>query len=247
MKITIVTVTFNSAKTIRDTLESIKNQTYPNIEHIIVDGASSDNTLEIVRQYNHVAKIISEPDNGIYDAMNKGLKIATGDIIGILNSDDFYLSPKTISEVVNVFKKQATDTVYGDLQYVDANKIDKIVRTWISGKFNKNNFYKGWMPPHPTFFVRKEIYTKFGYFNLKLTMAADYEIMLRFLFKNNVSTYYLPQTIVKMRAGGVSNSNLRNRLKANSEDKRAWEVNNIDPKFYTFILKPVLKIKQYFI
>ena len=246
MKISIITVTYNSANTIKDTLESIKNQDYSDIEHIIIDGGSKDRTLEIINQYAHVSKVISESDKGIYDAMNKGLKLATGEVIGILNSDDFYSSNQIISQIVNCFNENRTDTVYGDLEYVDSKNTDKVVRTWLSGNYKKKNFYYGWMPPHPTFFVRKELYLKYGMFNTNFKMAADYEFMLRLLFKNNISTSYLSKIIVKMRVGGLSNSNLKNRLRANNEDSKAWKINNLKPKFYTFLLKPTLKIKQYF-
>ena len=246
MKVSIITVTFNSENTVNDTLLSIQGQDYGNIEHIIIDGASKDKTLDIVKSYKHVTKIISEQDKGIYDAMNKGLRLATGDIIGILNSDDFYSSNQIISQIVNCFNENRTDTVYGDLEYVDSKNTDKVVRTWLSGNYKKKNFYYGWMPPHPTFFVRKELYLKYGMFNTNFKMAADYEFMLRLLFKNNISTSYLSKIIVKMRVGGLSNSNLKNRLRANNEDSKAWKINNLKPKFYTFLLKPTLKIKQYF-
>ena len=185
MKISIVTATYNSAATVRDTLQSIASQTYENIEHIIVDGVSSDQTLDIVAQYPHVARVSSEKDKGIYDAMNKGIRIASGEVIGILNSDDFYNSNQVIENVMRLFADQTVDAVYGDLQYVHQRDTSKIVRTWKSGEFSKRNFYFGWMPPHPSFFVRKKAYEQFGYFNLALKTAADYEIMLRFLFKND--------------------------------------------------------------
>jgi glycosyltransferase involved in cell wall biosynthesis len=247
MKVTIITSSFNSALTIKDTLESVANQTYDNIEHIIIDGASKDDTLKIVSEYPSVSKVISEPDKGIYDAMNKGLQLATGDIIGILNSDDFYPHSHIISKVVSCMNNHKSDTLFADLQFVDSLNTDKITRTWHAGSFKKNKFLTGWMPPHPTFFVRKEIYEKYGLFNLTLRSAADYELMLRFLFKNDVSTCYLPETIVKMRTGGQSTASLKNRLFANKEDKLAWEINDLKPKFYTTYLKPLRKLNQFFI
>lgn len=247
MKISIVTATYNSAATVRDTLQSIAGQTYENIEHIIVDGVSSDQTLHIVAQYPHVARVSSEKDKGIYDAMNKGIQIASGEVIGILNSDDFYNSNQVIENVMRLFQDQTVDAVYGDLQYVHPRDTSKIVRTWKSGEFNKRNFYFGWMPPHPSFFVRKKAYEQFGYFNLALKTAADYEIMLRFLFKNDMRVKYLPEVLVKMRTGGASNTSIWNRIKANREDRLAWQINGIKPRFFTLVLKPLRKINQFII
>jgi len=245
-KITIITAGYNSAATIRDTLKCIASQSYSNIEHIIIDGASKDDTLKIVKEFPHVAKIISEPDQGIYDAMNKGIQLATGDIIGILNSDDFYSDNDTLQSVAKAFTENNVESCYADLQYVDEKNTSRIVRNWVSGDFNRFNFLKGWMPPHPTFFVRKEIYEKYGSFDLELNSAADYELMLRFLFKHRISTHYIPKTLVKMRTGGQSNASLKNRFKANQEDKLAWKKNGLKPKFYTTWLKPIRKINQYF-
>lgn len=245
-KITIITAGYNSAATIRDTLQCIASQTYSNIEHIIIDGASKDKTLEIVGEFPHVAKVISERDHGIYDAMNKGIQLATGDIIGILNSDDFYSNNEILQIVADTFIKNEVDTCYADLQYVNEKNTSRIVRNWISGDFKRSNFLKGWMPPHPTFFVKKEIYQKYGCFDLELNSAADYELMLRLLYKNKVSTKYIPKVLVKMRNGGQSNASIKNRLKANKEDKLAWKKNGLEPKFYTTFLKPIRKINQYF-
>lgn len=245
MRISIITVSYNSAATIRDTLQCIANQDYPDIEHIIVDGQSRDNTLEIAKEFPHVAKVICEKDNGLYDAMNKGIKVSTGDIIGILNSDDIYADNSVLSNVIRLFKMADTDTIYGDLQYVKADNLNKVVRTWHSGKFKRNNFYYGWMPPHPTFFVRKEVYNKAGLFTSALRSAADYEIMLRILVKHNCSTAYLPEVLVKMRAGGVSNASLRHRLNANKEDRQAWKLNELNPYFFTLYFKPLRKIFQF--
>lgn len=245
MKISIITATFNSAATIRDTLNSIAEQTYSNIEHIIVDGLSKDNTLEIVRSFPSVSKIICEKDAGIYDAMNKGLRVATGEVIGILNSDDFYAHKDVISSVVNYFNTIEMDTVYGDLQYVDSLSGQKVVRNWVSKPYNKANFYKGWMPPHPTFFVRRGIYEKYGCFDTNLGTAADYELMLRFLLRYEVSSCYLSELLVKMREGGESNKSWRNRINAHLNDKLAWKRNGLVPKFYTFALKPLSKLPQF--
>lgn len=220
-------------------------QDYPAIEHIIVDGLSKDETLAIARARPHISQIISESDHGLYDAMNKGIRAATGDIIGILNSDDFYTHPQVISQVMERMEALKVDLLYADLEYVDPIQTDKVIRSWKSGVYKKNKFLQGWMPPHPTLFVRRQVYEQFGAFNLDFRFAADYEFMLRLLHKHAVSAYYFPQTIVQMRAGGLSNASLRNRWKANQEDRMAWRVNDLKPHFYTIWLKPISKIGQY--
>jgi glycosyltransferase involved in cell wall biosynthesis len=247
MRISIITVSFNSAATIRDTLESIQRQEYNNIEHIIIDGQSTDNTVAIIREFKHVSKFISEPDQGLYDAMNKGLQLASGDVVGILNSDDFYANNAILKKVAAAFNNTHAHCVYGDLQYVNPQNSLKVVRTWKAGKFKQKNFLFGWMPPHPTFFVRKEVYDKVGFFDVSLKSAADYEMMLRILYKHQHSVTYIPEVLVKMRAGGVSNASMRNRFKANREDAMAWKLNNKKPHFFTLYLKPLRKIPQYLI
>ena len=245
MRISIITATYNSSSTIKDTLESVRDQTYKNVEHLIIDGLSKDDTLEIVGAYPHVSKILSEKDKGIYDAMNKGISHANGDIIGILNSDDFYASPEVLSKVARAFEDPSIDAVYGDLQYVDHGNTQKIVRRWKAGNYTKKSFYYGWMPPHPSFFVRKKLYEQSGNFNLQLRSAADYEIMLRFLLKNNYKAAYIPEVLVKMRTGGMSNASLKNRLRANREDRMAWSLNGLKPWFFTLIMKPLRELGKW--
>lgn len=245
MKISIITVAYNSASTIRDTLESIAKQGYPEIEHIIIDGKSKDDTLKIVSEFPHVSKVVSEPDKGLYDAMNKGLKQATGDIVGILNSDDVYNHTDVISKVMSAFVNQNVACIYGDLQYVKQNDLSKVVRTWRSGKFRYKKFLYGWMPPHPAFFVKREVYEKVGGFVTDLRSAADYEIMLRILYKHKYSCAYLPEVLVRMRTGGASNASIKNRLKANLEDRKAWKLIQKKPHFFTLYLKPLRKISQF--
>jgi glycosyltransferase involved in cell wall biosynthesis len=245
MKISIITATYNSAGTVRDTLASIAGQQYPLIEHIIVDGLSKDNTLAIVNEFAHVARVISEKDKGIYDAMNKGVKLATGDIIGILNSDDFYTSSLILSKVATAFEDPSVEAVYGDLQYVQPGNTQVIVRTWKAGKFQRKYLYYGWMPPHPTFFVRRHMYDKCGLFNTTLRSAADYELMLRVLLKYEARVQYIPEVLVKMRAGGMSNASLKNRFRANKEDMMAWKLNDLKPYFFTTWLKPLRKVLQF--
>ncbi|MCC7051561.1 MAG: glycosyltransferase [Bacteroidia bacterium] len=246
IKVTIITACFNNQNTIRDTIESVINQNYPNIEYLIIDGKSTDKTLNILEDYrSKITHIISEKDNGIYDALNKGISLATGDIIGFLHADDFLVHSKVISHYINCFKSEKTAGVYADLQYVQADNTNKIIRNWISGNYKSNSFLWGWMPPHPTLFLRKEVYAKYGVFNLSLKSAADYELMLRVIHKHQITTAYLPEVTVKMRVGGVSNRSLKNRIRANNEDRLAWKLNNLTPYFFTCWVKPLRKLKQY--
>jgi len=247
VKVSIITVCYNSASTIEPTIQSVINQTYPNIEYIIVDGLSKDNTLEIVNKYSaKISKIISEKDDGLYFAINKGIDLATGDIIGIIHADDLYVNNDVIHEIVQLFESSKADSVYADLQYVDREDINKIIRYWKSGEYKHGLFKKGWMPPHPTFFVKADCYKKYGKFTTTLKSAADYELMLRLLHKNKCSTAYLPKVTVKMRVGGKSNVSIKNRIKANREDKQAWLMNGLKPGLFTTIRKPLSKLKQFF-
>lgn len=246
MKVSIITISYNSAETIQDTIESVLAQEYADIEYIIVDGASSDGTMEIINNYqNRVAQVISESDNGIYDAMNKGLKLATGELIGILNSDDVYKDSKVISDVVSTVQDSNSDALYADLVYSDRNDLTRVKRYWRSGQFRKNSFKWGWMPPHPTFFVKRSVYERYGYFNTSLKTSADYEIMLRFLFKEGISVCYLDRVITIMRMGGQSNASVKNRVDANKEDRMAWKLNGLKPNPVTFYLKPLRKVGQF--
>lgn len=245
MKVSIITATYNSAATVADTLASVQRQTYANVEHIVVDGKSSDDTLQIVSRAGHTGPVVSERDYGIYDAMNKGIQLTHGDIVGILNSDDFYAHEKVLEEVVALFEKTGCDAVYGDLIFVHPDNPKKVLRKWIAGGYDNSLFLKGWMPPHPTFFVRREMYERFGNFNIILKSSADYELLLRMMFMHKISVAYLPDVLVHMRSGGQSTKSLRNRIKAHKEDYIAWSINNLTPKWYTLLLKPVRKIKQF--
>lgn len=246
MRVSIITVSYNSEQTIEETILSVLNQSYKNIEYIIIDGNSADNTKNIINKYrDKISQFISEPDNGIYDAMNKGIEKASGDIIGILNSDDTYAYDNVINDVVEKITCDNTDSLYANLVYVDRNNTDNITRTWIAGKYQHNKFLKGWMPPHPTFFVKKEIYNNYGCFNTNFKSSADYELMLRFIHKNKISISYLDKVIIKMKSGGQSNVSIFNRIKANREDKLAWKINGLKPGLFTIVRKPLSKIMQF--
>ncbi len=245
MEVSIITAVFNSSKTIEDCMKSIHFQTYPHIEHIIIDGGSTDGTLNIIEKYrDKIAKLVSEPDRGIYDAMNKGINLATGDIIGILNSDDVFADKNTVSRAVSAIVDQNVDSCYADIIFVDRADTSKVVRTWQSGPYEKKKFRAGWMPPHPTFFVRRSVYDKYGLLNLDFPLAADYELMLRFLYKREISTAYIPKVLVKMRAGGTSRPGMYT-IKSVIENYRAWKVNGL-PYPVTVLQKPFAKISQFF-
>jgi len=247
MKVSIITVTYNSGKYLEECIQSVIMQGYHDIEHIIVDGKSTDNTLDIIKKYqSHIAKTISETDRGIYDAINKGMAMATGDIIGNLNSDDILVDEDVIESIVKAFEEQQVDTVYGDLEYVAAADTNKIIRIWKGKSFKRSRFRYGWMPAHPTFYIKRSLIEKYGYYQNHYYTAADYEFMARYLFKNRVSSYYLPKLIVKMRMGGQSNKNIHHRLRANRRDFLAMQKNNIPFAFFVSILKPLIKVNQFF-
>lgn len=246
MKISVITVTYNSAATIEHTIRSVAEQTYPGKEHIIVDGGSTDGTLEIIEKFRiHISKLVSEKDEGLYDAVNKGIRLADGEVIAILHSDDFFAGPSVLADYAAEFTRHGCDAVYADLEYVRRDNTDQVVRRWKSGPFNRDSFLLGWMPPHPTFFARQTLYAQFGLFNTSLRSAADYELMLRFLYRHGITPGYLPKVTIKMRTGGTSNATLRNRIRANKEDRRAWKLNGLRPKFYTLWLKPLRKLGQF--
>ena len=246
LKVSIVTVCYNAADTIEDTIKSVSAQTHPNIEYIIVDGGSTDGTLDIIKRYRpRIAVLISEPDKGLYDAMNKGFKIATGDIIGIINADDVLADENVVATVMERMETSGADVCWGDLVYVGRDNLTKTVRYWKSSEYDEGKFEMGWHPPHPTFYARREMYERCGYFNLGFTIAADYELMLRFVKKYEAKTCYIPKVLVKMRTGGVSNRSLKNIIRANKEVYRAWKANDLTGGLLTPILKPLSKIFQY--
>lgn len=247
MKVSIITVSYNAVDTIEDTIRSVLAQDYPNLEFILIDGDSKDDTMKVVDKYRgRIARIISESDEGVYDAMNKGIALATGDVIGILNADDTYSHSSVLSTVVSFLSERDIDSCYGDLRYVDRDNPDRIRRYWKSGAYRRSKFLYGWMPPHPAFFAKRSLYEKYGVFNTQLRTSADYELMLRFLYRNEASSRHIPEVLVKMKTGGQSNASYSNRLNANREDRKAWELNGLRRPFYTTYLKPIRKIAQYF-
>jgi len=247
MKVSIITVVWNNKDTIKDAIDSVLSQTYQDIEYIIVDGASSDGTVKIIESYgDKIAKFISEPDKGLYDAMNKGIKLATGDIVGILNSDDFYIDSEVIEKVVKEFESTQVDSVYADLVYVKPDNLDKVVRYYDSSHFNPDKFSYGWMPAHPTFFVKRWVYEKYGLFKTDYKIAADFEILARFLYTNHISYSYLNKVLIKMRVGGVSTQGLKSNYILNKEILRACEENGIQTNWFKVLSKYPRKILELF-
>lgn len=245
LKLSIITVVRNNQSYIEDCLKSVIEQKYPNYEYIIIDGGSTDGTLDIIKNYrDHISILVSEPDGGIYDAMNKGIRLATGDIVGMLNSDDFYISNDVLTEVVSEFIQKGVDSIFADLVYVDRNNKNKIVRYYKSANFSPKKFAYGWMPAHPTFFVRRICYEKYGLFKTDYKISADYELLVRLLAKNKVSYSYLPKVIIKMRNGGISTSSLKNNWILNMENIRACRENGIQTNIFKAFSKYFVKIFQ---
>ena len=246
MKVSLITVTYNSDKHLAHCIDSVLHQDYPNIEYIVVDGASTDGTLAVIEQYGDVIdKWISEKDGGMYDAINKGIKLATGNIIGILNSDDFFASATAVSKIVRCFEENNVDSVYGDLVYVHEEDTANIYRYWKGSAYNRQAFHWGWMPAHPTFYVRRELVEQLGGYETHFYSAADFEFMTRYLYKHRISAAYLPELIVKMRKGGMSNCGWQRRLRANRRDYLALKRNNVPFPFLASVVKPLRKLPQF--
>ena len=284
MKVTLITVCRNVAPVIAETLDSILSQTHPDIELIVIDGASTDWTVEILESYldrnrngrgmkppqglpkgtlrepgatgslsgdpaevcSGIDVLVSEPDKGIYDAMNKGLRLATGDVIGFVNAGDLLMTPEVIAHVVKAFERAHVDAVYGDIIMVDENDVFKVHRTWLSGTYHRENFRKGWMPPHVGTFIRKTVYDRFGLFNTDLRIGADYEILLRFLYKHKVPTIHLREVLVRFRLGGMSNGNVKQILRANREVRSSWKLNGLQAPPLLVTRKLWSKVMQFF-
>jgi glycosyltransferase involved in cell wall biosynthesis len=247
MKVSIITVTLNAQQTLEACINSVLSQTYSNIEYIIIDGKSKDNTVEIIKKFqDKVSCWVSETDRGMYDAINKGIEKSTGDIVGLLNSDDLFYGNDVIQSIVDTFNSENVDSVYGDLEYVDAEDTQKVLRIWKGKEYNRNRFLFGWMPAHPTFYVKRSIYLKYGGYENHFYSAADYELMCRYLYKLKISSTYIPKLIVKMRMGGQSNRSFKMRLRANRRDYLAMKKNNIPFAFLISILKPLSKLHQFY-
>ena len=246
MKISIITVCFNSSATITDTIKSIAVQSHPDIEHIVIDGLSQDSTMDIVRSAKSVSKYVSEPDKGIYDAMNKGIAMATGEIVGTLNSDDFYVSERIIEKIASVFSDPEVDACYADLVYVSHDDSERIVRYWKSRPFIPGLFKYGWMPAHPTFFVRKRLYDELGSYDTDFKLQSDFELTMRYLELYRINCVYLPEIIVKMRLGGASNQSLRNIIKGNIEAYKACRKNHLGVSLLFNLFKILSRVPQFF-
>ncbi|WP_331774328.1 glycosyltransferase family 2 protein [Sulfurospirillum sp. 1612] len=243
MKISIITVVWNNKNTIQDAIDSVLNQTYKDIEYIVIDGASTDGTVEIIQSYgDRISKFVSESDKGLYDAMNKGIALATGDAIGILNSDDFYTDEFVIEKIAKEFESKHVDSVFADLVYVKPDDVNKVVRYYDSSYFTPSKFAYGWMPAHPTFFVKRKYYRKYGVFKTDYKIAADYEILTRFLAKYSISYSYLKEPIIKMRIGGISTQGLKSNYILNKEIIRACKENNIYTNWFMVLSKYPRKI-----
>ncbi|MCH6201328.1 glycosyltransferase [Aquiflexum sp. LQ15W] len=246
MKVSIVTVTFNSGATLQHTIDSIAYQDYPNIEYIIVDGNSTDNTVDIINVNSDVvSKMITEADHGLYYAMNKGIKMATGDIVGILNSDDFYHRKDAISKIVEGFSDSTTSCVFADVRFVRHDNLGKTLRYYSSEKFNLGAFSWGFMPAHPTFFTYRENFEKFGYYNTSYKVAADFELLVRFLYRHKLSYKYIPVDLLKMRFGGLSTSSWKITLIINHEDLRACRENGLNTNYIRLYSRYFRKILEF--
>ena len=244
MKLSIITITYNSAQTLQRALDSVQSQTYKDIEHVIVDGASTDGTKELIETYAKAhanVRWVSEKDKGIYDALNKGIKLATGDVIGFLHSDDILYAADSIEHIAAAFAQKDVDVVYGDLQYCRGSKV---VRRWKSNDFNPRALKYGWMPPHPTVYVRKEVYQQVGEYDEWFRISADYDMMLR-IFTAGYKSRYLPEVLVSMEVGGASNKNTRARLSKTQEDYIVLKKNHVGAGFLTVACKQLRKLRQF--
>jgi glycosyltransferase involved in cell wall biosynthesis len=246
MKVSLITVSYNSERTIRDTFNSVLNQTYPNIEYIVVDGSSTDGTVDVIKEYvsrfGGRMRWISEPDKGLYDAMNKGILMTTGDIVGVINSDDFYHRTDIIEHVINAFKDTSTDSIFADVRYINSSNIDKTVRYYSSKNFSPKRFRYGFMPAHPTFFTYKKYFEQFGFYKTDYAIAADYELLIRFLYVHGLSYKYLPLDFLKMRTGGRSSLSVKNAIISNQEIVRACKENGIYTNIFILFFKYFVKV-----
>jgi glycosyltransferase involved in cell wall biosynthesis len=250
MKVSIITATYNSIKHLPDVFESISNQSYSNIEHIVIDGGSKDGTVEYIRNSKFPVILVSEPDRGIYDALNKGINLATGDVIGFLHSDDILASSQTISNIVKAFTSpigsasKGVSMVYGDLVFVDKQDVNKVIRYWKSRPYKHGLLQRGWMPPHPTLFIRREVYEKYGLFNINLKCAADYDLIIRIFRDSMLSSVYIREVITKMRIGGMSTGGIKNIINKMKEDHWILKSNQMTFPLFILFAKNISKVPQ---
>ena len=249
MKVSLITVTFNSGMTLRDAIQSVLSQSFPDIEYILVDGLSQDRTIKIVKEYEPLfqnrLKWVSEKDSGLYDAMNKGIRMATGDIIGIINSDDFYFRNDVITKIVEAFNDNNVQAIYGDVRFVNPNNLDRTVRYYSSKRFVPSLFRFGFMPAHPTFFTYRKYFDQLGYYKTNYKIAADYELLLRFLYVHRLKSKYLPLDFMKMRTGGTSTASIRSNILLNKEIVIACKENGIWTCYPLLLLKYLVKIFEF--
>ncbi len=247
MKLSVITVVYNAAATIEDTLRSVAAQTHPDVEHIVIDGGSNDGTLAILERYRGgIARLVSEPDCGIYDAMNKGIALAGGEVIGLLNADDVYADGRVLGKIAQRFADPGVEACYGDLVYVAQDDPQRVVRYWKSCAYRDGLFEKGWIPPHPTFFVRRSVYQRYGGFDLTYRLQSDFELTMRFLAVHHIRSVHVPEILVRMRTGGVSNRRLTNILKGNLEAYRACRKNGLKVSRWFIARKILSRIPQFF-
>jgi glycosyltransferase involved in cell wall biosynthesis len=245
LHISVVTAVFNRAGTLGEALRSVREQRCPNVEHIVIDGGSTDGSLDVLSAHKAgIAKIVSEPDGGLYDALNKGIREASGDVVGFMHADDQFASPMALARIATAFEDPAVGAVYGDLVYVRKNDVSHVVRYWRAGQYRRAQLTQGWMPPHPTFYVRREVYSRYGVFDTRYRIAADYENMLRILWRGRVQAAYIPEVLVRMRLGGMSNLSLFNMLHKSREDYAAMRQNGIGG-LQALLLKNVTKLPQF--
>ena len=243
MKVSLITISYNKEKEVGQTIESVLKQDYTDIEYIIVDGGSNDGTLAIIERFkSSLNKFISEPDNGIYHAINKGIALATGEIIGLVHAGDMLFNNHVISEIVKCFTQTGADIVYGNTMLVDPINTDRVVRVFEGGEFNTRRFLSGWMPSHSSVYIKKAVFQKYGNYRLDLSIAADYELLLRFMYKNNVPSTYYQGLVTRFRLGGISNKNVFSFIKSGSQCHRSWNLNNLKVPFYTIPLKILRRI-----
>ena len=247
MKLSIITIVRNNKEHIETCIRSVIGQSYKNIEYIVVDGGSTDGTLDVIERFrDSIDKLILGKGAGVYDALNVGISAATGDVVGFLHSDDLYQRGDIFEKVVKKFAEAGCDALYGDLVYVERHNIDNVVRYWKTGEFSPHKFRAGWSIPHPTFFVKKRIYDKYGLYNTRLKISSDYEMMIRLLYRNNIKASYLPEVLIRMRTGGISNRNLPSIIRKTKEDYMAWFINGQKRAYGTVIRKSLVKLPQFF-